>query len=554
MKTLSRHMTIALFAAGMSSGCSNVNMPNSLGDLTSGDKTRANVETVGTLPPPPSRTWPSLTDDLNSNRADGWGLVSMPEMERYLNGLLAKIKTTAGVPDWPGSVHITADTSLSAASTAAGNIYVSVYWIQVAESEDEIFALLSHEFGHVYLNHYAAYDVKTAGETAAEVTSIAWSYANKRASATSWTGVDNIFVVESLGTRALFPAWQRSIEEQADRFGATISLKCGYSYPDGFKTFLERIGTYDQQAKQRQQKLKEMQTAADREKIRQNPGQQSLPAVPGTTSAQLQSLSALQSALSSATGTPIDIKTSAAETTFDVTHSLEDNIGVAAEALQETHGDAAEREADLRKQVMPLIGNSSPDARTEPWIKARKQGATPTILAHYALIPDVQTLEAQKRYGEAAATAEKAASGPTANDGMPLFMLANLSALSGASRQDATIQTLRRNLNARERSWQVQVNLASRMATKDRRQAEAFLQQQFEYFGEAAPTWPSIIAFYRDGGDSERAKNMALTCSAKYPAYRTACVAASQKPSKSDDSGFKHIEAVGKGFFEKLLK
>ncbi|WP_198155394.1 M48 family metalloprotease [Candidatus Burkholderia verschuerenii] len=54
----------------------------------------------------------------------------------------------------------------------------------MVDSEDEIFALLSHEFGHVYLNHYASNDVKTAGESAAALTTLAWSYANKRASAT----------------------------------------------------------------------------------------------------------------------------------------------------------------------------------------------------------------------------------------------------------------------------------------------------------------------------------------------------------------------------------
>jgi predicted Zn-dependent protease len=542
-------------ACGMAvSGCSDTKLPTSFSDLMPGTPKDVAMQKAGQIPPPIKRDWPSVTEDLNNNRADGWGLISMPEMERYLNGLLAKIKRTAGVPDYPGTVHITADTALAASSSAAGNIYISQYWIQVVESEDEIFAVLSHEFGHVYLNHYAANDVKTAGESGAALAMLAWSYANRRASSAQWSGVDNIFVVQALGTRALFPAWQRSYEEQADLFGATISLKCGYSYPEGFKTFLERIGAYDKQAKERQQQLKQMQTTAARDQAVKDANKQplKLPSLGGSlapSSSQMGTVNSLTDALAAGTQNTVDVKGTMGGAAFDAQHAIEDQIGTAAESLQETHGDAAEREADLRKQITPLLGNDMPDARVEPWQNARKQGATPAILAHYALVPKAQDLQAQKRYADASAVVQTIASGPTANDGLPLYMLVNLTNLSPASRQDGAIPILRRNQNAHERSWQLQVNLAARMvAARDKPGAQAFLQQQFEAFGRAPLTWPPMIAFYRQNGDLKTARDMATSCTVNYPAYRVPCQTASQTPAESkaadQSTGLGHIHEV----------
>lgn len=536
------------------SACSDTKLPTSITDLMPGAKKDVTMQKAGQIPPPIQRDWPSVTEDLNNNRADGWGLIAMPEMERYLNGLLAKIKRTAGVPDYPGTVHITADTALAAASTAAGNIYISQYWISVVESEDEIFAVLAHEFGHVYLNHYAANDVKTAGESGAALTSLAWSYANKRASATQWSGVDNIFVVQALGTRALFPAWERTQEEQADLFGATISLKCGYSYPEGFKTFLERIGAYDKQAKERQQQLRQMQTAAARDKAVQQANKEpvKLPTFGGSLTSlgsQMGTINALTDALSAGTNHEVDVKGTMGGAAFDAQHLIEDQIGTAVEALQETHGDAAEREAALRKQVEPLLGNDMPDARVQPWTNARKQGATPTILAHYALVSKAQDLEAQKRYAEATSVAQTIASGPTANDGLPLYMLANLTSLSSQGRQDSAISILHRNQNARERSWQLQVNLATRMvAAHDKAGAQTLMQQQFDAFGRAPLTWPPMITFYRQNGDLKTAKDMAMNCAVAHPDYRVPCQTAAQTPAESKtadkSTGMGHIHEV----------
>jgi beta-barrel assembly-enhancing protease len=499
---------------------------------------------VGTLPPPPQRTWPDAQLDLNKARADGWGLVPMPDMEAYLNNLLATVKKTAGTPGYPGSVHIIGDTSLNANSSAAGNIFVSVGWLQSAESEDEIFAILSHEFGHIYLNHHAIYDARTAGDTSIEVVSLAWTLANKQPGPNAWTGIDNIGVVQTLGTRVLFPAWQRSVEEQADRFGATISLRCNYSYVDGFKAFFERVITYDQQAKERRKTLRDQQAQTARAKASQDAQTKAhaQPLSTGVNGSAAQyinkagTLSSLSDIVSSYTSMRSDAEVSATQNLFDIQQMIENQIDDQMESLHDDHGDPAAREQNLTELVRPVMGDKRPDPRTDVWDAARRRGSTPQVLAHYNMLTQVQDLQAAGQYRQALQVAQNAASGVTGNDAYPNWLVSNLMSLSNAGTPDAQAQVLRRNLNSRDRSWKVQTTLANHIGKRDPKQGESFLLQQFDYFEKASLTWPGVISYYRDHGDPKRAKELVSTCTGKYPEMRTACLTAAQTPPEQRKS------------------
>lgn len=539
--------------------CADVKMPSSLSSLTGGGDTSKNdasknattLDTVGTLPPPPSRTWPDPKLDLDNARADGWGLVASPDMEQYLNALLATIKKTAGTPSHPGSVHIIGDPSLNANSSPGGNIFVSMGWLQMAESEDEIFAILSHEFGHIYLNHHAIYDARTAGNTTVELVSFAWAIANKTPAANTWSGIDNVAVVQTLGTRVLFPAWQRSVEEQADRFGATISLRCGYSYADGFKAFLERVATYDQQAKARRRALRDQQAQVARTKATQSAAtkSQTQTLVPGlgVSPSQLSNLGGLSDVVATYTASRADAQSEVAGNMFDVQQMIENQIADQMETLHDDHGDPTAREESLRALVRPLIGSTVPDAKVGPWNAVRQRGDTAQQIAHYGAVGDLQGLQASGQYTQAVTLAQTIASGSTANDALPVFMLVNAMALSGARQPDSQLQILKRNLSSRERSWQIQTNVASRLAARDARQGESFLLEQFDYFGKASATWPGVIAFYRERGNTQRAKDLAQTCSVNYPGMRPACLAASTTPAQqktANDDGVDHAKKL----------
>jgi len=495
------------------------------------------MKTAGELPPAPKHNWQSLNEDLNNHRADGWGLVSMPDMEQYLNGLLSKIKATTGTTNWPGAVHITAGTSLTASSSAAGNIYISLGWLQSAESEDEIFAILSHEYGHIYLNHYAVYDVKNAGDSSALLAGVTWSFVNRNISDHGWNGLDKIAVVQTIGTTVLMPAWQRHIEGQSDLFGATVSLRCGYSYIHGFKAFLERIDSYDRQAKERDTQLREAQNKAMHEQIRKDtlasiPKASPPPVVASDAAAPLQALASVGDALSKLNAALAEGQVDLKQGTFDATQAVDNAIVTGAAAIRDTHPEGAAREDDLSKAVAPLLAGKRPPAHKESWLAARNQPRTKTILGHYALIPQIEMLQAQQRYSDALKLAQQAASGPTLNDAMPDFFLGNLMILTHTAAKVTAAQVFRRNLDSRERSWHLQMQLAHAILPTNRQLAQTYVEQQFAYFGRAPSTWPDMIAFYRDSGDIKRSKDMAMVCSIKMPDYRQSCMTMSQTPAE----------------------
>jgi beta-barrel assembly-enhancing protease len=543
------------------SACTNFALPPALVSLAPGAPDKVVVKTAGELPPPPPHTWPDAKQDLNDHRADAYGLVSMPEMEHYLNGLLLKIKVATQTTDWPVTVHVTADTSLNASSTAAGNIYLPIGWLMSAESEDEIFAILSHEYGHIFLNHYAVYDVRNAGNTSALLAGVTWSYVNRKVADHGWNGLDKIALVQSVGMTVLLPAWQRSIEEQADLFGATVSLRCGYSYIHGFKAFLERVDSYDAAARTREEQLQRAQDDAAREKIRTDtlakipgavrPGTAAAAAVPSSATSASPASSAVQTANASSPSSgaapalqgindalaklndmlaqgQVSLNTGA----FDAQRMLDDAISKGMASLRETHPEGAAREDDLSKAVAPLIAGKRPPAIVAPWDAARSQRRTKEVLAHYAMLADIDMLEAQHRYTDAWRLAQKAASGATANDAAPDFYLVNALALSHARSSEQPTQIFARNLKSPERSWRIQVMLADAMLAANRAQARSFLESQFVYFGEAPKTWPDMIAFYRDSGEVQLGKQMAATCGLKYADYRAACSNASMTPAE----------------------
>ncbi|MFA9217500.1 MAG: M48 family metallopeptidase, partial [Sphingomonadaceae bacterium] len=202
---------------------------------------------LGELPPAPPHTWTDAAADLNENRAHGNGLVHLPALRAYLNQLYQNLKQTAGVPDWPGEVYIVADTTLNAHVSASGNVYLNLGVLQSAETEDEVVGVLAHEFGHAYLNHQAAYEAQFTTSNVAKLGEVLVKViGNKTAGTTgAWAATDTIALVHSVARDSLIPVWQREIEQQADLFSATLALRSKYSYPSGFKAFLERLAAVE---------------------------------------------------------------------------------------------------------------------------------------------------------------------------------------------------------------------------------------------------------------------------------------------------------------------
>jgi predicted Zn-dependent protease len=463
------------------------------------------------LPPAPTRTWADTTQDVNNHRIGGWGLVAMPAMQAYLNGLYRQLKTQGGHPEWPGEVYVMADPSLKSTSTAAGNIYLSLGWLQSMESEDEVFALLAHEFGHVYLGHHIIYEATNAGDITTRLATVGVALANRTTQATGLNGAYASAALRAVAGSALVPAWKRSTEEEADRFGATFSLRANYSYPRGFKTFLERIATYDDDQREKTDKARtdterqerEASLRAVEERARQQQG-------------NTKDITGLQGGANA-----LELKLN--EGLFNISAALKRSIETTAARVQETHGDAVTREDNLSKAVLPTLATRPrPTARTASWEAVRHEAGTAEILAHYELQTKVSEALARNAYAEALKLAAQGASGRTANDALPLYTLRTVTLLAKPGTSVADLD--RRQLAATERSWMYVFTVIKETAQANRSKARAMLEQQLAYFQKAPALWPDVIAFYRSNGYLDEARAMANTCVLQHGAYREACI------------------------------
>lgn len=444
--------------------------------------TGPSVEKVGDLPKVDTPKWDDIAEDVNDNRAIGYGLVNMPAMEAYLNQFYAKIKQTAEVPDWPGKVYVSSDSTLNAHASGAGNIFVNIAVLQSFESEDEIFALLSHEFSHVYLGHQTAYNARLLTESAA-VLAIAVKTAAKEVNLNGWGSQDNIALLGTAANSVLLPAWQRSVEEQADRLGATISLRNGYSYASGFKAFLERLADVEQEvAKRNAAQLQVKRTAA----------------VQGR-------------------------KTDVDKAVGEVADSINDKITALVSSATQNHDDAVFREDALSQQVLPLLPRPRPQPRVAPWRNALKEKHTAEVLAHYALFPRIDQLMTSNKSRDALRLARTAASGATAGDGMAVSYLSEAMQKNGISRAEQ-MKVLMRNQDWPQRSWVVQVSIANLIAASDKAKGKVFIEQQYAAFGQAQRAMPDVISFYVAQDDKSTADRMALACTLSNPRFRAICL------------------------------
>lgn len=484
------------------------------------------VQAVGVIPPAPAHTWADEKEDVNEHRASNYGLVSMPVMEEYLNKLYAKAKLLADVPGWPGKVYVSSDTSINAHSSAAGNIYINIAVLQSAESEDEIFAIITHEFAHIYLNHQAAYRSKLMTGTAVFLGKVVVVATTKNIGGASWNAADTLGVAGNMADNVLIPNWQRSVEEQADRFGVTLSLKAGYSYPAGFKTYLERLALVERNYNA---KVEAEEKAAQEKKAKQTPSGQSWG-------------QGVQDALNKSTT------------------SLARSIGQTSGADVKNHDDAEIREKTLTDEVRALPKSPRARVQSAPWKEVIKNKSVAEVLAHYSLLSKVDELAQARRLPEAIKLANVAASGATEADGTSVITLFNLLHQENRLPLDAQLSVLLRNQNSPHRSWAAQVLAAKWMATTNPAQAKLFIEQQFEYFGKAPRTVPDMIGFYTESLKNPMlAASLNIPCMASNPRYRQACIDRSltdtqrqtnkaTQEARTDKMGKKLGDKLGKAF------
>ena len=496
------------------SGCESI--PKNLKDFSLPDVvTGKQLSPKADLPPPTERSWPDSTQDVLNQRARGFGLVNAPELERYLNGLYARIKTQAGVPGWPGGVRILASDALQAYATGAGNIYVSLPWLTSAQSEDEIAALISHEFGHIYLHYHQLEGAVADADTAAGLLSIGVAIANKTAEVTGWTQVDSLITAYTLGRGLVTTVYGRSQESAADTFGLNVSLKLGYSYEHGMKAFLERMASWEEVNEQREKDKNEKILQYIRQQAKDNAAKQNPNANNPVSQALAQSSGELSGNLNSALQ----------QVFFD--------INKASEKVRSDHPPIVERIDALAVAVEPFPELQTDQAPVTKPLKSALQGKrSAELIANYALA--FKAISAPKEPGSMA-LARKSAVGVTATHAVPLFALYTVlneqPAAANRKRVDAG-QVLEANFSSEpDRAWITYQERSNKL--KDVRQipaAKKIMEQGLAYFQNAEEAWPQAIRFYGETQGWDEAKRLAQNCSKNFRRVSVRCTQAATSP------------------------
>lgn len=173
------------------------------------------------------------------------GIAANPEIDQYLNGVLARLqKSLPGTPT-PARVYTTPNTEFNASSFQDGGIYISYKVLGALESEDELAAIIAHEYAHVLLQHYQTNWIDSAANLAYSAGNI---YINRQVKTAADTDLLRMMVTNNAALEAsqigLVPALTRDQENAADQLGMDLLLRANYSFV-GALDFLSRMQQWD---------------------------------------------------------------------------------------------------------------------------------------------------------------------------------------------------------------------------------------------------------------------------------------------------------------------
>lgn len=515
-------------------------MPRNLAELPVLGKSVGGTQPspVGDLAQPVPRSWPNPAQDVLNQRARGFGLVNAPDLQRYLNGLYARIKKQAGVPDWPGSVHILANEALSAYATGAGNIYLSLPWLSSVESEDELVALLSHEFGHVYLHYHQLEGAVEDANTAAGAITLTVALVKKTGQATGWTQVDSLATAYMLGRGLATTLYGRSQESAADNFGLNLSVKLGYSYEHGMKAFLERIASWEDRNEEREKARQDALLKAVRQ----------------------QSMDQAMQASAKQPGNPMSqaLGQAAGEFSGGVNVALQQigfDFNKAVAKIQSNHPETTARIDALALAVEPypqLQNDAEPVTR--PLKNALQDRQTAAILKNYALA--FIAINAPNEPGAVDAS-RNAVTGPTATHAVPLYALyavMNVQPAAAGRKADPGL-VLEANFQSEpDRAWKTYQERSTRLKNGHQNAAaKKILESGLAYFQNAEEVWPDAVRFYGETQGWDEAKKVAANCGRNFRRMSAQCTQAASSPAEIAEAERKSKQKADQ-IAEKIMK
>lgn len=189
------------------------------------------------------------------------GVARNDTLETYANSILEKLQKAWPGDNPPSHVFFVPSAEFSA-FYSDGGIFVAHGLIRKLESEDELAALLAHEYAHALLEHDV---IASASELANRVYGTANMYLHVKFGTGDTGGMIEQYLlnraVNEASQSALLPAFSREQEDEADSLGTDLLIRAGYN-PIAMTYLLQRVADWETRnekiAEKRRVQLSEM--------------------------------------------------------------------------------------------------------------------------------------------------------------------------------------------------------------------------------------------------------------------------------------------------------
>lgn len=182
-----------------------------------------------------------------------YGVVEHPPLDQALARILDNVRRAAGVDAPPARIHVTPDPGLNAFAAEDGSIFIAAGMLRSLGSEDEVAALVAHEYAHVLRGHSGRTMLQRAKDIGAGLSALYMDYEHGE-EAGSRSRPEATFVRHALLREAamhsvqsgIVPSRARAQEDEADRLGVDLLVAAGYN-PVGMVEMLGRLDAWEVQ-------------------------------------------------------------------------------------------------------------------------------------------------------------------------------------------------------------------------------------------------------------------------------------------------------------------
>ncbi|MBL4712597.1 MAG: M48 family metalloprotease [Gammaproteobacteria bacterium] len=213
---------LGMFSGGSDSGSQS---QDTQGKFIDSVKSDLNINNDSRNPKQQLALW---QQDIGYVRYGNKTIANIPLLQNYVNDVLVRLHGGLRGKPTQVKIFITPQKNFEAYTLEHGAIFVSLGTLLALKNEDELAALLAHEYAHVLLSHHAK-------DTFELLTRYGMRYANVYLQASAESGREQktqmrtLQIANWVSDKALFPNWNKGQENDADILAVDLVIQAGYN-------------------------------------------------------------------------------------------------------------------------------------------------------------------------------------------------------------------------------------------------------------------------------------------------------------------------------------